>query len=155
MLLELGKIINCPGESVSFSTVVDLSDLKYGNCYPVTSPVLAEGTVRNTAGVLEMSGSIRTTIHGVCDRCAEEFTRDEDIPLSVVLVTDFYRIGSKGLCNLHYTEASSPYSVRTRYARSLPGQRNRHLAGIPIRLRFRHRQTLLPVPHSEEYPRPG
>ncbi len=95
MLLELGKIINCPGQSVSFSTVVDLSDLKYGNCYPVTAPVLAEGTVRNTAGVLEMSGSIKTTIHGVCDRCAEDFTRDVDMPLNVVLVTEFADDGNE------------------------------------------------------------
>ena len=52
MLLGLSKIIDCPGASVPFSTSVDLSDLCYGVSYPVAEPVLAQGTVRNTAGVL-------------------------------------------------------------------------------------------------------
>ena len=88
MLLGLAKIIDYPGASVPFSVSVDLSDLCYGVSYPVSEPVLAEGTVRNTAGVLMMTGSIRTTIHGTCDRCASDFDRDIDIPVNVVLVTE-------------------------------------------------------------------
>ena len=89
MKLGLSKIIETPGASVPFSTSVDLSDLCYGVSYPVSEPVVAEGTVRNTAGVLMMTGSIRTTIHGICDRCAAEFDRDIDFPINVVLVTEF------------------------------------------------------------------
>ena len=88
MLLGLSKIIDCPGASVSFQTSVDLSDLRYGNSFPVTEPVMAEGQVRNTAGVLVMTGSIRTTIHGTCDRCASDFHREEQFPIDVVLVTE-------------------------------------------------------------------
>ena len=88
MLLDLSKIIACPGASVSFSTSLDLSDLRYGNCYPVTEAVQAEGSVRNTAGVLVMTGKIYTTIHGVCDRCASDFTSNVEFPLDVVLVTE-------------------------------------------------------------------
>lgn len=88
MLLGLSKIIDSPGASVPFSTSVDLSDLRYGISCPVSEPVLAQGVVRNTAGVLLMKGSVTTTIHGVCDRCAAEFTRDIDFPIDVVLVTE-------------------------------------------------------------------
>ena len=88
MLLGLGQIIDRPGESVPFSTSVDLSDLRYGTSYPVSEPVLASGTVRNTAGVLVMKGSIKTCIHGVCDRCAVDFDRDVEYPIDVVLVTE-------------------------------------------------------------------
>ena len=88
MLLGLSKIIECPGASQDFSTSVDLSDLLYGTVKPVTEPVLASGTVRNTAGVLVMTGLITTTIHGVCDRCASDFDRDVEIPIDVVLVTE-------------------------------------------------------------------
>ena len=88
MLLGLSKIIECPGASVPFSTSVDLSDLRYGISQPVTEPVIAEGTVRNTAGVLVMKGSIKTCIHGICDRCASEFDREIDFPIDVVLVTE-------------------------------------------------------------------
>ena len=88
MLLGLSKIIDCPGAVVDFSTSVDLSDLLYGTCYPVSEPVLASGTVRNTAGVLVMQGQIGTTIHGVCDRCASDFTQDVEFPIDVVLVRE-------------------------------------------------------------------
>ena len=88
MLLDLSKIMDSPGASVSFSTSVDLSDLLYGTCYPVDEPVEAAGTVRNTAGVLVMTGDIHTTIHGVCDRCAADFTQDVGFPIDVVLVTE-------------------------------------------------------------------
>ena len=69
MRLGLSQIIDRPGESISYSAVVDLSDLQYGTSFPVTEPVKAEGTVRNTAGVLVMKGTITTCIHGICDRC--------------------------------------------------------------------------------------
>lgn len=88
MLLGLSKIIDCPGASVPFSTSVDLSDLRYGICNPVSEPVLAEGVVRNTAGVLVMTGQIQTTIHGICDRCASPFDREIVFPIDVVLVTE-------------------------------------------------------------------
>ena len=88
MLLGLSKIIDCPGQFVSFSTSVDLSDLRYGESYPVTEPVRASGAVRNTAGVLVMTGEIHTTIHGVCDRCAADFDAEVKFPIDVVLVTE-------------------------------------------------------------------
>ena len=88
MLLGLSKIIDCPGASVDFSVSVDLRDLQYGTSFPVSEPVAASGTVRNTAGVLVMTGNISTTIHGVCDRCANDFDRDVEIPIDVVLVTE-------------------------------------------------------------------
>ena len=88
MLLGLSKIIDSPGASVSFSTSVDLSDLRYGVSFPVSEPVTASGIIRNTAGVLMMTGSIETRIHGTCDRCATDFDRDVNFPIDVVLVTE-------------------------------------------------------------------
>ena len=88
MLLGLSKIIDCPGQSLPFSVSVDLSDLRYGVSYPVSEPVLAQGTVRNTAGVLMMEGEVSPTIHGICDRCASSFDREVRFPIEVVLVTE-------------------------------------------------------------------
>ena len=88
MLLDLSKIIDSPGATVPFSVSIDLSDLRYGTCNPVDQPVEASGSVRNTAGVLVMTGEIFTTIHGVCDRCATDFAQDVDLPIDVVLVTE-------------------------------------------------------------------
>ena len=88
MLLGLSKIIDCPDQSIPFSVSADLSDLCYGVSHPVTEPVLAQGTVRNTAGVLMMDGDLTTTIHGICDRCASPFDREIHFPIHVVLVTE-------------------------------------------------------------------
>lgn len=86
MLLGLADIIHRPGASVDFSEIVDLRDLQYGICYPVSESVQVVGTVRNTADVLMMKGTITTCIHGICDRCASEFSKEVEIPLDVVLV---------------------------------------------------------------------
>ena len=88
MLLDLSKVIDVPGASVSFSTSLDLSDLRFGTCFPVQAPVTASGVVRNTAGVLMTTGSITTHLTGVCDRCAGDFEQDVEYPLEVVLVTE-------------------------------------------------------------------
>ena len=88
MLLGLAQIMDRPGQSISFSTSVDLSDLLYGTTYPVSEPVVAEGSVRNTAGVLVMTGSVKTCIHGVCDRCASDFDMNLEFPIDIVLVKE-------------------------------------------------------------------
>ena len=88
MLLDLKPILVTPGASLPFETSEDLSDLVFGSCKPADEPVLARGKVRNTAGVLELTGEISTTLHGVCDRCAREFQRDVEFPISAVLVTE-------------------------------------------------------------------
>ena len=88
MLLELSRIMDCPGASVPFAASVDLHDLRFGTSFPVSEPVNATGTVRNTAGVLIMQGLITTTLHGVCDRCASDFVSDVTFPIDVVLVKE-------------------------------------------------------------------
>lgn len=88
MLLELSSILTTPGASIPFSADIDLSDLRYGKSYPVTEPVHAEGSVRNTAGVLVITGTVSTCIHGICDRCAEQFQREVSFPIDAVLVRE-------------------------------------------------------------------
>jgi uncharacterized protein len=89
MLLDLSKIIDCPGASVPFSVSLDLSDLQFGSRYPLKAPIHAVGTVRNTAGVLMMTGDIDAHLNPVCDRCGNEYEEDITLPLDVVLVTEF------------------------------------------------------------------
>lgn len=88
MLLGLSRIIDCPGGVVPFELELDLSGLVFGACRPVTEPVAAKGEVRNEAGVLELSGTVSTTLHAVCDRCAVPFTRAVRYPLRAILTAD-------------------------------------------------------------------
>ena len=87
MLLGLSKIIGCPGSVVPFETSLDLSQMEFGGSYPLPEPVHAVGKIRNTAGVLVMTGELTTRLHGECDRCAKPFERELSISLEAVLVT--------------------------------------------------------------------
>jgi uncharacterized protein len=115
MLLGLRDIIHTPGASVTFSDSVDLSDLRFGTCCPVSEPVLAVGTVRNTADVLMMKGTITTCLHGVCDRCAADFTQNVEIPIDVVLVEEFSNEDSEdeGVFPLEADQADLDEIIRT------------------------------------------
>ncbi len=88
MMLDLSKIIDMPGASIDFSVSLDLSDLCFGSCYPLQTPIVAQGTVRNTAGVLMTTGEITAHLNAVCDRCASEYEQDIAYPLDVILVTE-------------------------------------------------------------------
>ena len=88
MLLGLSEIIGCPGSVVPFETSLDLSELEFGGSAPLAEPVRANGQVRNTAGVLVLTGQISTRLHGICDRCAKPFERDLSIPVEAVLVAE-------------------------------------------------------------------
>ena len=121
MRLGLKEIIHSPGASVTFSESVDLSDLCYGTSYPVTEPFCVSGTVRNTADVLMMTGTITTRLHGVCDRCAGDFVRDVEIPLDVVLVEEFTNEDSEdeGVFPLEADTADLEDIVRTVFVLNL------------------------------------
>lgn len=88
MLLDLKSILAVPGASLPFEADEDLSELVFGSCRPASEPVTARGFVRNTAGVLELHAELRTTLHGVCDRCADAFVREITIPVRAVLVSE-------------------------------------------------------------------
>ena len=88
MLLGLAKIISCPGGVVPFETELDLHEMTFGGCKPVSEPVRAVGQVRNTAGVLELTAMLTTTLHGVCDRCAAPFVREVSYPVEAILTAD-------------------------------------------------------------------
>ena len=88
MLLSLSKIIETPDSSVSFETELHLADLCFGNCCPVTETVTAVGSVKNTAGVLILKALLQTTLHGVCDRCCEPFSRPVKFDIQAVLTTE-------------------------------------------------------------------
>ena len=91
MLLGLSKIMQKPDSVLPFHTALDLHDLQFGGSFPVQEPVSAEGTVRNTAGVLVLEAVISTNLHAVCDRCAAPFERRVSWPVHAVLTRSLER----------------------------------------------------------------
>ena len=88
MLLGLSKIMQTPDSVIPFETELDLRDMQFGGSYPVQESVRAEGTVRNTAGVLVLHAVLSTNLHATCDRCADVFERRVSYPVEAVLVRE-------------------------------------------------------------------
>lgn len=88
MRLNVNKLLHTPEASQDFSFALDLSDLEFGGATPVTEPVNVEGRVRNKAGMLLCDLSAHTTLHAVCDRCAEEFSEEKVVDYSCVLAEE-------------------------------------------------------------------
>lgn len=88
MLLDVSKIKNEPGGTLPFEVSLDLSDLVFGGTCRAVTPVRAEGSVRNTAGVYVMQGELTATVQGVCDRCAKDIMREMRFPLHAILAEE-------------------------------------------------------------------
>lgn len=88
MLFDVKPILHTPGRQLEFRFELDLSDAEFSGRYPVSRPVAVSGTVRNTAGILELELSARTTLDAVCDRCGKAFLQEKDIPYSCMLAEE-------------------------------------------------------------------
>ena len=88
MRLDLSQIIEIPGGSVPFSCVLDTGDLDFEQVKAYRSAPHAEGCVRNTAGILELTGTIEAAMKCVCDRCGGEYDTVKETALSALLSED-------------------------------------------------------------------
>ena len=77
MYLDLHEIIEVPGRSVSFTCELNPERLSFPALVAFQEPVTAEGTVKNTAGVLELNAILRSRMSVLCDLCGTEFTMGE------------------------------------------------------------------------------
>jgi len=88
MRLDLHDIINVPGKSVPFDYEPDLSDAAGGSVRSVAAPARAKGTVKNTAGILELSASVDAVLVCSCARCLREFECPVHREISATLSDD-------------------------------------------------------------------
>jgi arginine/lysine/ornithine decarboxylase len=86
--LNLKDIIEIPGGSVPFSQEIETDRLDFPSVLAYTAPITAEGEVRNTAGILELTGKLNASMHCVCDRCGTEFDRSKQIDLHATVTAD-------------------------------------------------------------------
>ena len=88
MLFSVKPVLHSPGKSLAFQFSMDMSDMDFNGRCPAQEPVEAEGTVRNTAGMLELDLQVRTTLDCVCDRCAKSFRKEKEIFFDCVLAEE-------------------------------------------------------------------
>ena len=88
MRLNVNKLLHTPGSRQEIHFVMDLSDLEFGGTYPVTRPVVVDGQLRNQAGMLLCELQITTTLHCICDRCAQAFDQEKSTDYACVLAEE-------------------------------------------------------------------
>ena len=88
MVMDVRPILHTPGQRLDFQFELDLSDLDFDGRTPISRPVAVEGSVRNTADLLELFLTARTTLDAVCDRCGKEFVQDKEIEYSCMLAEE-------------------------------------------------------------------
>ena len=88
MVIDVRPILHTTGKRLDFRFDLDLSDLEFDGRYPVSRPVLVEGEVRNTADLLELALTVRTTLDAVCDRCGKEFLLEKEAEYRCMLAEE-------------------------------------------------------------------
>ena len=88
MSMDLHELIINPGRSLPFSCEISEERLAQPSIVSFSEPVTGSGEIRNEAGLLVLTGHIRTRLLCICDRCAAEFEKSVDIPLELTLATE-------------------------------------------------------------------
>ena len=88
MLFDVKPILHTPGKQLDFQFALDLSDLEFGGRCPISRPVEVTGSVRNSADVLSLEMTARTTLDAVCDRCGKEFLQEKAVSYSCILAEE-------------------------------------------------------------------
>ena len=88
MFLDLHEIIEVPGRSVPFQCELDGERLSFPTLVAFNGPVTAQGQVKNTAGVLELTAEVRADMTVRCDRCGVPFEKRMTPRYTAVLQAD-------------------------------------------------------------------
>jgi uncharacterized protein len=115
MRLDLKPILAAPGKKLSFSFEMDLSDLEFAGRHPARQPVRVSGTVRNTAGVLEMELTAATVLDAVCDRCGKAFSLEKEVPFRCLLAEELQNEEDDEIVLLENGEADVEELARTAF----------------------------------------
>lgn len=88
MSIDLHELIINPGRRIPFSCELPQDRLEQPSILCFSDPVTGSGEIRNEAGLLVLSGRIRTRMVCICDRCANEFEQSVVIPVELTLATE-------------------------------------------------------------------
>ncbi|WP_325199248.1 YceD family protein [Oscillibacter sp.] len=113
MVIDVRPILHTPGKRLEFQFEMDLSGLEFDGRRPVSRPVAVEGEVRNTADLLELELTARTTLDAVCDRCGKEFPLEKEISYGCMLAEELQNEESDEIVLLEDGKADAGDLART------------------------------------------
>ena len=87
MHLDFTGLFNSSVDEIPVDYRLNLDDFEYGTYKPLTDGVSVKGRAYSKADVVYLDLSITFTFNGICDRCADEFSRDYSLDISRVVVS--------------------------------------------------------------------
>ena len=78
MLFELKTVFLNEGETKQLCYELSIADIDIDGVFPFKSPVSVTAVARNRASLVTLTLRCRYSYTRFCDRCGEEFTRQED-----------------------------------------------------------------------------
>lgn len=124
MVIDVRPILHTPGKRLSFQFDLDLSDLEFDGRRPAARPVAVEGEVRNTADLLELDLTARTTLDAVCDRCGKEFPLEQTVSYGCMLAEELQNEESDEIVLLEDGKVDAGDLARTAF---ILGMDSKHL----------------------------
>lgn len=115
MVIDVRPILHTPGKRLDFRFELDLSDLEFDGRRPAVRPVAVEGEVRNTADLLELALTARTTLDAVCDRCGKRFPLEKEIEYRCMLAEELQNEESDEIVLLEDGKADAGDLARTAF----------------------------------------
>ena len=115
MVIDVRPILHTPGKRLEFRFDLDLSDLEFDGRRPVSRPVAVAGEVRNTADLLELELTARTTLDAVCDRCGKEFLLEKEVEYRCMLAEELQNGESDEIVLLEDGRADAGDLARTAF----------------------------------------
>ena len=81
MRFDVRPILHAPGKRLTFQFSLDLSDVEFAGRHPISRPVEVEGAVSNTADLLELELTARTTLDPVRQGVSSGQDRSLSLPI--------------------------------------------------------------------------
>lgn len=88
MFINLENVFNNGVSSIELDYVFDFSDREFDGVYPFTTPVKVQGIVKNETDIVYIKASAQFVLSATCDRCADDFSREMNVPVDHILVSE-------------------------------------------------------------------
>lgn len=115
MRIDVKPILHTPGKRLDFRFSMDLSELEFAGRRPISRPVEVEGSVTNTAGLLELELTAESTLDAVCDRCGRSFLQEKRVPFRCLLAEELQNEDNDEIVLMENGEVDAGELARTAF----------------------------------------
>jgi uncharacterized protein len=85
VVINLEPVFNNEGLFVPIDYTMDLASLSHSGTNPLSAPVRIFGSIKNTAGVVNLDALISFEYFAACDRCMKSTSKKYELPITYTI----------------------------------------------------------------------